>query len=668
MAKFALLIGVSEYEPGLNPLPAAVKDVAAFQRILQDVEMGGFDEVKTLINPDPQTMQYAIETLFTGHSKDDLELLFFSGHGIKDDSNNLHFATRITCKNPKGDLIRSTAVPARFIREVMDNSRTKRQVIILDCCFSGAFDPSLQSKDDGSVDLPGQLGAEGRVVLTSSSSTQYSFEQQGSELSLYTRYLVEGIETGAGDLDEDGKISMRELHDYATSKVQETAPNMTPKLITLKDMGFEIVLAKAKVTDPKLRYRRQVERYSCNGSISSIGQTILCELQAQLGLSAQVAEEIEGEILKPYQDRLKNLQRYQQAFSKAIEHEYPLSSQFESELRDLRDILGLREKDVCLIEDELTSLIIPKSDVDQRNHQQKLSQYKEEFVRVIESEYPLSEQARNQIKNLQQSLLLKDEDIEEIESPILSEKEDDYQQQLKTNQSKREQEIQNQIRQESPDESKKVKTESVTVVASTVNIDNQKNPSRKNLVLLLIAGVLGVLAIILLAVSQSSQSDKKGLPGASGSTATNCNAEIKGSIRSEPSSQAGNDTVLGSGGNLPVTGVKTEGGWIQVKSSNGKAWVYSSVISNFGQIQGCLQQTVSDYDYIKSQPKVKATQPDTVSPVSSEKDLKNQAWNSYKKSCENDEYKKNPSKFEVDWYPIFESEWQKNKTRPSQCG
>jgi hypothetical protein len=35
MAKVALLIGVSEYEPGLNPLPAAVKDVAEFSKILR---------------------------------------------------------------------------------------------------------------------------------------------------------------------------------------------------------------------------------------------------------------------------------------------------------------------------------------------------------------------------------------------------------------------------------------------------------------------------------------------------------------------------------------------------------------------------------------------------------------------------------------------------------
>jgi uncharacterized caspase-like protein/uncharacterized protein YraI len=514
MAKFALLIGVSEYEPGLSPLPAAVKDVAAFQRILQDAEMGGFDEVKTLINPDPQSMQYAIETLFTGHSKDDLELLFFSGHGIKDDNNSLHFATRITSKNPKGDLIRSMAVPARFIREVMDNSRTKRQVIILDCCFSGAFDPSLQSKDDGSIDLPGQLGAEGRVVLTSSSSTQYSFEQQGSELSLYTRYLVEGIETGAGDLDEDGKISMRELHDYATSKVQETSPNMTPKLITLKDMGFEIVLAKAKVTDPKLRYRRQVERYSCNGSISSIGQTILCELQAQLGLSAQVAEEIEGEILKPYQDRLNNLQRYQQAFSKAIEHEYPLSSQFESELRDLRDVLGLREEDVSLMQNELIS------------------------------------------------------------------------------------------RQQNENTSKKTENKSlerVIVVEDSGRLIQDKIPSKKKQ-WILFGGVAGILAVILLVGLQFQRNTSSVLK-------SNCEAEILGSIRSEPSSQAGDDTVLGSGGTLPVTGVKTEGGWIQVNRSNKNAWVYSEKISNFNQLQSCFSKTVSDDQFIKSNPKIKVVAP-----------------------------------------------------------
>ena len=440
MAKVALLIGVSEYKPGLNPLPAAVKDAAALQRILQDSEMGGFDEVKVLENPDPQSMQYEIETLFTGRTKDDLVLLFFSGHGIKDDSNNLYFATCITQKNPKGDLIRSTAVPARFIHEVMHNSRAKRQAIILDCCFSGAFDPALPTKDDGSVDLQGQLGAEGRVVLTSSSSTQYSFEQQGSDLSLYTRYLVEGIETGAGDRDDDGKISMRELHDYATSKVQETAPNMTPKLITLKDMGFEIVLAKAKVTDPKLRYRRQVERYSSRGSISSIGRTILDKLQTQLGLTPEIVKEIEAEVLRPYQERLENLQRYQQVFSEAVQHEYPLSSHAQSELEDLREVLGLRQEDIDSIEQEVLDQITKKAESEQQAYQQKLQRYEQEFRRAIEAEYPFSDYVRNGLRDFQESLGLKGEDIEQIERPILTQKETEHRQRREDEQRRQKQE------------------------------------------------------------------------------------------------------------------------------------------------------------------------------------------------------------------------------------
>lgn len=444
MAKVALLIGVSEYEVGLAPLPAAVKDVVALERILKDSEMGDFDEVKILTNPEPQAMQYEVETLFSGCSKDDFVLLFFSGHGIKDDSNNLYFATRITRKSAKGDLIRSTAVPARFVHEVMNNSRAKRQAIILDCCFSGAFDPSLQSKDDGSVDLKGQLGAEGRVVLTSSSSTQYSFEQQGSDLSLYTRYLIEGIETGAGDRDEDGKISVRELHDYATGKVQETAPNMTPKLITLKDLGFDLVLAKAKVTDPKLRYRRQVERYSSRGSISSIGCTILDRLQIQLGLSAQVAKEIETEVLRPYQDRLDNIRLYQDEFAKAVKHEYPLSSYDVSELENLLDVLGLRREDVDMIEQEIIAQTAQSSAAAREEYQGNLQRYEQELRRAVESEYPLNAYVRKGLNGFQHSLGLSSEDVEQIERPTLAQK---YQQKLEAEELKQKQE-QEKLKQE----------------------------------------------------------------------------------------------------------------------------------------------------------------------------------------------------------------------------
>jgi hypothetical protein len=68
-------------------------------------------------------------------------------------------------------------------------------------------------------------------VLTSSGATQTSFAQEGATLSLYTQYLVEGIETGAADTDNDGNIHVQELHAYAKSRVQAVKPNMTPDII-----------------------------------------------------------------------------------------------------------------------------------------------------------------------------------------------------------------------------------------------------------------------------------------------------------------------------------------------------------------------------------------------------------------------------------------------------
>ncbi|HEY9823422.1 MAG TPA: GUN4 domain-containing protein [Candidatus Sericytochromatia bacterium] len=356
MVKVALLIGVSQYGAGFNQLPAAAKDVEAMQRVLQHPDMGDFDKVQSLIDPDPQEMGTAIENLFGDGSRDDLVVLFFSGHGIKDESGNLYLATRTTRKNARGGLIRSTAIAARFVQEIMRDSRAKRQVVILDCCFSGAFGEGLLAKDDSSVDVRKQLGGEGRVVLTSSTSTQYSFEQQGADLSIYTRYLVEGIETGAADLDEDEVISVDELHEYANIKVQKASPAMKPEIYTVKE-GYKIIIAKVPIGDPKLKYRKEVERYVHGGRISPVGRRILNARRDGLGLLPEDAATIEAEVLKPYREYKKKLQEYEQALIEAIQHEYPLSDYTRAELQDLQHVLSLRDEDIAPIEMRITSAL-----------------------------------------------------------------------------------------------------------------------------------------------------------------------------------------------------------------------------------------------------------------------------------------------------------------------
>jgi uncharacterized caspase-like protein len=124
MAKIALLIGVSDYEPGLDRLPSAVNDVVAMQQVLTNPDMGEFaaTDVTVLQNPDRQAMENAIYTLFANRAKEDLVLLYFSGHGVVDDGGEFYFASRSTRKE-QGRLVPPTAVAARSVRDWMEHSR-----------------------------------------------------------------------------------------------------------------------------------------------------------------------------------------------------------------------------------------------------------------------------------------------------------------------------------------------------------------------------------------------------------------------------------------------------------------------------------------------------------------------------------------------------------------
>ncbi|OAB58985.1 hypothetical protein AY599_28400 [Leptolyngbya valderiana BDU 20041] len=327
--------------------------------VLENRELGGFDRVKTLLDPDRQQMEQEIELLFSNCQKGDLALLFFSGHGIKDESGRLYFATRITKKSQSGELLKSTAVPANFVQDMMSGSRCKRQIVMLDCCFSGAFAEGMTAKDDRTVDVRSQLGGEGRAVLTSSTAIQYSFEQENEELSVYTRYLVEGIRTGAADLDADGKISIDELHDYARQKVREAAPAMKPKIFAVEE-GFRIIVANAARQDPELRYRQEVDRFVRDGQISEVARLALDALREQLQLDSEVARQIEAEVLEPHRKYQQNLAHYEQAFEKTVQNEFPLSEATRQELSRLRDVLGLRAEDVAAIEGRLTPKVSEK--------------------------------------------------------------------------------------------------------------------------------------------------------------------------------------------------------------------------------------------------------------------------------------------------------------------
>ncbi|MFN6188327.1 MAG: caspase, EACC1-associated type [Microcystis sp.] len=351
----------------MRPISSAILDVEAMRRVLEHPDMGAFDQVTVLPNPDKGSMEKAVDDLFADRQKDDLVLLYFSGHGLKAQNARFFLSTRDTGRDQNGDFRRATALAASKLQEYITDSRSQRQIIILDCCFSGALVQGMPIK--GELNIQEELGGKGRAILTSSSPIEYSFESDNNDLSIYTKYLVEGIETGAADKDGDQLISVNELHEYASERVKEAAPAMTPKFYLSLEGEDTIYLAKSPLaaTNPIFIYREKVreilDEWSkeniCKENFNRVERNCLNELRNELDLSLNEADIIEQENLAPFRKRLQNLTEYKATFRELLADSISITEGNRRRLKELQSRYGLRDEDIQVIEEEVQNEVYP---------------------------------------------------------------------------------------------------------------------------------------------------------------------------------------------------------------------------------------------------------------------------------------------------------------------
>jgi len=249
--KYALIIGNTDYsDPGLAKLSAPGKDAEDFARVLQDKEIGAFDNVKVIVNQTSAAVIEAIDEFFDQKKPDDMLVFYFSGHGIRDGAGSLYLAFMNTIRSR----LRSTAIKSEYIREAMDQSRSKRQVLILDCCNSGAFPQGTKAELGGSMGMTRAFQGYGRFVLTASDATQFAWEGDKvigeTDNSLFTHFLVKGLE-GEADNDGDGRITVDELYDYAYDQISRVTPNQTPTKSSSKVEGEIVLRQSTRIEDIK---------------------------------------------------------------------------------------------------------------------------------------------------------------------------------------------------------------------------------------------------------------------------------------------------------------------------------------------------------------------------------------------------------------------------------
>jgi hypothetical protein len=288
MKRRALIIGNSKYEdPAFAELVTPGKDAKKFAEILRAPDIGNFDTVITLFDETEGHCRREISRFLKQRSVDDLSLLYFSGHGVLDDQGQLFFAVR----DSELEILRATAISANLVRQEMDSSYSRQQLLILDCCYSGAYSHGAKGVNQTSISALTTFSGTGlgRIILTATDATQYAWE--GSQLignaenSVFTHFLIEGLETGLADRDKDGEISIDELYDYVYENIVTHTPNQTPRKFADGQQG-QIVIAKNRFFKPTFSLSIP---YNLEYTYDGINEAEVYEIQKFVDTTASMA-------------------------------------------------------------------------------------------------------------------------------------------------------------------------------------------------------------------------------------------------------------------------------------------------------------------------------------------------------------------------------------------
>ena len=219
------------YSRSLSRLYAPVSDARALRNLLHEPDIGGFQPAEILVNESKMEIERGIERMFRGAGPEDLLLLYYSGHGIRT-SQNLYLAASNTDANLPG----SSGISSSFIKEMIRESNAASKIILLDCCYSGAFlgGDALKAGDDLGDGVGEHLvTGEGLCVLTACTGVQIAEDgnRSGAEdsvpMSTFTAAIVNGILTGLAG-NGSGQISTHSLWTYVKDEVRRRTDRQTP--------------------------------------------------------------------------------------------------------------------------------------------------------------------------------------------------------------------------------------------------------------------------------------------------------------------------------------------------------------------------------------------------------------------------------------------------------
>jgi tetratricopeptide (TPR) repeat protein len=247
--RYALLIGTDEYkDPELPKLDATVSDVDKLEIILKDPIVGAYD-VQKLINKPSHILKKEIQKFFKERKRGDTSLIYFACHGQRGPLDSLLY---LATSDTETEYLDATSISAEFVDKRIVESLSDKNIVVLDCCFSGRFTHGWRRGIDEDIKVKDQFTEtieSGTVILASSTKYQSSYEVQvlrdkEQEITgIFTHLIIEGLKGLKADRDKNGIIRCSELIEFVKANLKEIRPEQQPEISILKN---DIIIAGIK--------------------------------------------------------------------------------------------------------------------------------------------------------------------------------------------------------------------------------------------------------------------------------------------------------------------------------------------------------------------------------------------------------------------------------------
>lgn len=215
---YALLVGVSAYNhmPTLRYTDDDAYRIFAF---LKSPEGGALpdEQIRLLIDEDAtrQNILREMQKVFYKADKNDMVVLYFSGHGLKGSLIPYDF-------DGLNNQLAYTDVQA-----ILDRSEAKQKVCLVDACYAGSMQQPKNATISQSLNNFYTLinsATSGTAFLLSSAESEVSLEDNGLRQGVFSHFLIKGLK-GEADENQDKMVQLGELFNYVTAEVKRYTLN-----------------------------------------------------------------------------------------------------------------------------------------------------------------------------------------------------------------------------------------------------------------------------------------------------------------------------------------------------------------------------------------------------------------------------------------------------------